>query len=331
MDLKAQLEAMRRSNSSNTNINNSGASNADRMTYLQSLLDKGKSTSKTKQGFFQSFISDYEPIKNENVIEKGSLLTNGESIMLNKANRKNNATANDYRVVTESILKNQSGRSADAIVNSAIENGWYDALKLSVDDSVGHSNAKSIDQNWKKQLQESVAKNEFFNAVASKNGGKLPDEIKNNIDYYKSKSADELNFIFKQMYPTENLGSTLDLATLAELERRRKNQEYNLSNSDKAMAATLSAVPAGMISGGKGIINSAEAIHTKLSTGTPVLPQPAEKMTDEQKAEYNKKRLALESEALRNGNSGINESKNTIYQKMLSSSIDSSLSEAEIL
>ena len=305
--------------------------NADRMTYLQSLLDKGKSTSKTKQGFFQSFISDYEPIKNENVIEKGSLLTNGESIMLNKANRKNNATANDYRVVTESILKNQSGRSADAIVNSAIENGWYDALKLSVDDSVGHSNAKSIDQNWKKQLQESVAKNEFFNAVASKNGGKLPDEIKNNIDYYKSKSADELNFIFKQMYPTENLGSTLDLATLAELERRRKNQEYNLSNSDKAMAATLSAVPAGMISGGKGIINSAEAIHTKLSTGTPVLPQPAEKMTDEQKAEYNKKRLALESEALRNGNSGINESKNTIYQKMLSSSIDSSLSEAEIL
>lgn len=331
MDLKAQLEAMRRSNSSNTNINNSGASNADRMTYLQSLLDKGKSTSKTKQGFFQSFISDYEPIKNENVIEKGSLLTNGESIMLNKANRKNNATANDYRVVTESILKNQSGRSADAIVNSAIENGWYDALKLSVDDSVGHSNAKSIDQNWKKQLQESVAKNEFFNAVASKNGGKLPDEIKNNIDYYKSKSADELNFIFKQMYPTENLGSTLDLATLADLERRRKNQEYNLSNSDKAMAATLSAVPAGMISGGKGIINSAEAIHTKLSTGTPVLPQPAEKMTDEQKAEYNKKRLALESEALRNGNSGINESKNTIYQKMLSSSIDSSLSEAEIL
>ena len=331
MDLKAQLEAMRRSNSSNTNINNSGASNADRMTYLQSLLDKGKSTSKTKQGFFQSFISDYEPIKNENVIEKGSLLTNGESIMLNKANRKNNATANDYRIVTESILKNQSGRSADAIVNSAIENGWYDALKLSVDDSVGHSNAKSIDQNWKKQLQESVAKNEFFNAVASKNGGKLPDEIKNNIDYYKSKSADELNFIFKQMYPTENLGSTLDLATLADLERRRKNQEYNLSNSDKAMAATLSAVPAGMISGGKGIINSAEAIHTKLSTGTPVLPQPAEKMTDEQKAEYNKKRLALESEALRNGNSGINESKNTIYQKMLSSSIDSSLSEAEIL
>lgn len=331
MDLKAQLEAMRRSNSSNTNINNSGASNADRMTYLQSLLDKGKSTSKTKQGFFQSFISDYEPIKNENVIEKGSLLTNGESIMLNKANRKNNATANDYRVVTESILKNQSGRSADAIVNSAIENGWYDALKLSVDDSVGHSNAKSIDQNWKKQLQESVAKNEFFNAVASKNGGKLPDEIKNNIDYYKSKSADELNFIFKQMYPTKNLGSTLDLATLSDLERRRKNQEYNLSNSDKAMAATLSAVPAGMISGGKGIINSAEAIHTKLSTGTPVLPQPAEKMTDEQKAEYNKKRLALESEALRNGNSGINESKNTIYQKMLSSSIDSSLSEAEIL
>jgi hypothetical protein len=258
-------------------------------------------------------------------------LISSEVDILKNAQSKNNASAYDYRGLTESILKNQSGRSADSIVDSALKNGWYDALKLSVDDSVGHSNAKSIDQNWKKQLQESVAKNEFFNAVASKNGGKLPDEIKNNIDYYKSKSADELNFIFKQMYPTENLGSTLDLATLADLERRRKNQEYNLSNSDKAMAATLSAVPAGMISGGKGIINSAEAIHTKLSTGTPVLPQPAEKMTDEQKAEYNKKRLALESEALRNGNSGINESKNTIYQKMLSSSIDSSLSEAEIL
>lgn len=297
----------------------------------------------SNQGFFQSFISDYEPIKNENVIEKGNLLTNGEIIMLNKANSKNNATANDYRGVTESILKNQSGRSADAIVNSAIENGWYDALKLSVDDSVGHSNNKTINQNWKKQLQESVAKNEFFNAVASKNGGTLPEDIQKNMDYLNTKSSKELNFIFNQMYPSEKSGSTLDLATLSDLERRRKNQEYNLSNADKASAAVLSAVPAGMISGGKGIATSADLLvngeaaksaYDKVVSDIDNFKRSQARMTNEQKEEYAKKKLAEETEALHNGTysdylSNQQKAKSNVFNPKVSD--ESALTESEIL
>ena len=328
-----------------------GYFNADEARYaeLQSLLDKNKLTSKKKKkGFFQSFASDYAPIREEhriesNTIESGNLLTNGEIAALNKAKSKKNASAYDYRDTTESILKNQLGRSADSIVDSALKGGWYDALKLSLDDSVAHPDNKSINQKWKKQLQESVSKIEFFNAVASKNGGTLPENVRKNMDYLKTKSSDELQFMFNQMYPSEKKSGmdTSASATLSSLERRRKSQEYNLSDTDKTAAAILNAVPSGMVNGAKGIENSlnlilsgeaAKTVYNKVTSDVNNFKQSQVKMTDEQKEEYAKRKLSEEIEALHNGTyADYSAKQKKAMAELFRSSDDSALTESGIL
>ena len=126
-----------------------GYSNVDesRLAELRSLLDKNKITSKKKKGF-QSFISDYAPIKEENRIESNTIESEQRpNSDLHRTNReKYGESAEYYAQLKNSADFNEKAKQGLAIkkpeYNDTSKKGFFDTL-FSDYDPITYSNGNS--------------------------------------------------------------------------------------------------------------------------------------------------------------------------------------------
>ena len=173
---------------------------------------------------------------------------------LDAVKTKQSPDLHDYRDLTEYALQNPIGLTADQVVSSAVQNGWFDALSTSLGENIVHK--EKVNDGWKNELKTAVAKARYLNALADKNGGELPENF--SIESLSGKTADDFSNMMKLQGLNPDTKMSFDDMVLARYEQKRKAAEYGMDDFGKSSAAVISAVPAGVENFGKGIVSAIE-------------------------------------------------------------------------